>query len=278
MAAYRTILLLSCLGLLSLHAFAEGAPKPDQKLVYKETATSTLHLHTFEPAADAAEPRAAIVFFFGGGWVSGTPSQFYPHCALLAEKGMLAMAAEYRVRERDKTGPEACVEDGQDAIRWVRDHAAELKVDPNRIVAAGGSAGGHVAACTAVLTPEADQPAALVLFNPVLDTTKLGYGKSKFSGNERDFSPVHHIRPKLPPTLIFHGTADTTVPFENAERFTKKMNEAGNTCVLKAFPDKKHGFFNEGRDKDNRSYLETTAAMVAFLEAHGLLKPTPQTH
>lgn len=65
-------------------------------------------------------------------------------------------------------------------------------------------------------------------------------------GEERkdDISPVAHVKPGIPPTIIFHGTADKTVPFENAERFTKLMKEAGNTCELVPFPGKGHGFFN----------------------------------
>ncbi|NIQ76054.1 MAG: prolyl oligopeptidase family serine peptidase, partial [Nitrospinaceae bacterium] len=56
--------------------------------------------------------------------------------------------------------------------------------------------------------------------------------------------PCHHVRPGLPPTLVFHGTADKTVPFENAERFTRLMNESGNICELVPFEGRNHGFFN----------------------------------
>ena len=76
-------------------------------------------------------------------------------------------------------------------------------------------------------------PNALILFNPVLDTTEQGYGAKNFKPDQQTaLSPSHHVRKGLPPTIIFHGTADTTVPFENAERFTRLMTAAGNPCTL----------------------------------------------
>jgi acetyl esterase/lipase len=194
---------------------------------------------------------------------------------------MVAISAEYRVKSRHGTTPFECVADGKSAVRYLRQHADELGIDPDRLVAAGGSAGGHVAACTATI-PGYDEegedisissrPNALVLFNPVVDTTKLGYGANRFDGDPTVLSPVHHVTAGLPPTIIFHGTADTTVPFENVERFSEKMHAAGNDCTLVPFQNKKHGFFNDGRDPDNRSYNETVAQMDAFLRTRGFLE------
>ena len=95
---------------------------------------------------ERSDNRAAMVFFFGGGWNSGSPNQFYPHCSYLASRGMVCMAAEYRVKDRNNTSPREAVMDGKSAIRWVRLHASELGIDPERIAAGGGSAGGNVAA------------------------------------------------------------------------------------------------------------------------------------
>jgi acetyl esterase/lipase len=221
------------------------------------------------------------VFFFGGGWTGGNPRQFFPHCRHLASQGMVAVSAEYRVRSRHGTTPFECVADGKSAVRYMRSHAKELGIDPKRIAAAGGSAGGHVAACTATIQSYdeetenksiASTPNALVLFNPVVDTTELGYGAKRFGDNPTALSPVHHVREGLPPTIIFHGTADTTVPFENVERFCRKMREVGNTCTVIPFEGKKHGFFNYDREEDHRSYNETVAHMDEFLRTHGFIK------
>ena len=130
---------------------ALAAPaQPDQRLLYKTAGEHSLFLHLFEPSRKGrARSRPAIVFFFGGGWNGGSPSQFYPHCRYLADRGMVALAAEYRIKNTHGTPPSACVEDGKSALRWIRSHAPDLGIDPNRIAAGGGSAGGHVAAAVA---------------------------------------------------------------------------------------------------------------------------------
>jgi len=251
---------------------------PDRSLVYKAVEGDDLKLDIFQPTAwKRSDSRPAIVFFFGGGWTGGTPAQFYPHSRQLALRGMVAISAQYRTKGSHGTDPFSCIEDGKSAIRWVRAHAAELGIDPNRIAAGGGSAGGHVAATTGVLKgledPTEDssvssRPRALVLFNPVIDTTEKGYGAEKLGTRQLDASPVHHVRPGLPPTIIFHGTADTTVPFENVKRFQAEMRKAGNECELVPYENESHGFFNYARNFE--AYLDSTSRADAFLKAHGL--------
>jgi len=115
--------------------------QPDKKVVYKTVGDVELELHIFEPANHQASDNApAIVFFFGGGWSGGTPKQFYEQSRFLAEKGMVSISADYRVKSRQKTTPFECVEDGKSAVRWLRSHAKELGINPDQIVAGGGSA------------------------------------------------------------------------------------------------------------------------------------------
>jgi acetyl esterase/lipase len=150
----------------------EGA----RKEVYKRVGSTELALWIFEPAAGPAKNRPAIVFFFGGGWSSGTPAQFEPQCRALAARGMVAITADYRVATRQQAKAADCVADAKSAVRWLRQNAARLGLDPDRIAAGGGSAGGHIAAAT--LVPGFDTegedktvscaPSALVLFNPAL--------------------------------------------------------------------------------------------------------------
>jgi len=253
-------------------------------VVYKTIGEVELKLHIFEPPnRQAKEPVPAIVFFFGGGWVGGTPTQFYHQCDYLASRGMMAISAEYRVRNRHGTTPFECVADGKSAIRWVRANAKRLGVNPDKIAAGGGSAGGHVAACTGVIDGLDDEsenhsissrPNALVLFNPAVDLVQL---VKKRASDERfkrvnEISPLQHITKGLPPCIIFHGTADKTVPFDSVERFTAAMNEAGNACRLVPFEEKGHGFFNYGRDKDNSSFNKTITETDKFLTSLGFLK------
>ena len=262
--------------------------KPDRVLTYKTAGDVTLKLHVFEPAGlKTNEQRPAIVLFFGGGWNSGDARQFYQQARALADQGMVAFSADYRVKSRNQTTPFECVKDAKSAIRWVRAHAAELGVDPNRIVASGGSAGGHLAACTGVIAGSEEagenlkissRPNAMILFNPVVDTTEKGFGAALFKPEQQtELSPCHQVRKGIAPTIVFHGTADKTVPFENAERFAKLMKETGNDCVLVPFEGKGHGFFNGTffRPKgDGADYDLTMKRSVEFLTAHGFLPVT----
>ena len=228
---------------------------------YKTIGDVQMKLWIFSPAAPTNAP--AIVFFFGGGWKSGSPQQFEVQCRHLAARGMVAICADYRVSSRQHVKPVKCLADARSALRWVRAHAAQLGVDPNRIAAGGGSAGGHLAAATAFIS-QFDEPAddkkisatpnALVLFNPALVLAALdGQSNSGFEARvpeERlgtkgaNLSPFHHIASNAPPAIIFHGRADTTVPFSTAEAFAKKMKELGNRCELVGAEGQPHGFFN----------------------------------
>ncbi len=258
--------------------------EPAEKVVFKKVEGTDLRLHVYKPAGwKQGDSRPSIVFFFGGGWVGGTPAQFYPHCEHLAAKGFVAMSAEYRTRKSHGTDPFACVEDGKSAIRWVREHAAQLGVDPARIIAGGGSAGGHVAACTGTVhgfetgnTDISSRPSAMVLFNPVCDTSAKGYGANKLGQRWREISPLHHISHETPPTCIFHGKADTTVPHQNALDFKVAMKKNGKRCDLHTYDDAKHGFFNFGRG-DGSAYRSTVAKMDTFLLSLGYLSKEKQS-
>lgn len=251
-----------------------------KKIPFKTVNGETLSLHLYQPDGWSPEDtRAAIIFFFGGGWVGGTPQQFAPQCEYLARRGMVAITAEYRVRSRHDVHPAECVADAKDAVRWVRQNAIRIGIDNARIAVAGGSAGGHVAASTATVGQQPEEtdsnvsciPNALILYNPVCDTSMIGYGGKRLGLRMRELSPVHNIRPSMPPTLVFHGTADTTVPLENAIRFKRLMDDAGNACELVTYDGAVHGFFNQGR-KDNQ-FEDTTRRVDEFLTSLGYLPP-----
>ena len=300
---FTLCLLLSNIG---LSADAAESPKAGRRQfaermqgarteVYKRIGETNLVVHIFEPVGAAQANRAAIVFFFGGGWTSGSPGQFETQCRHFASRGMLAIAADYRVNSRHGVKPVTCVADAKSCVRWIRSNAARLGINPQRIVAAGGSAGGHLAAATATLPgldePDEDKsvssvPNALVLFNPALvlapmdglDLNGFGtkVGKDRLGIEPSELSPAHHVKAGAPPTIIFHGKADQTVPYNTAEAFTTAMKKAGNRCELIGYEGQAHGFFNFGRS-DGRFYRETLDAADKFLVSLGYLPPRTTT-
>ena len=234
------------LSLATLLAAQQYPPKMEgaRAEVYKKAGDATLNLYIFEPSSEA-DKRPAIVFFFGGAWRNGTPQEFEQQCRYLASRGRVAITADYRVSTRHGTKANNSVRDATSAIRWVRRNAAPLRIDPLRIAAGGGSAGGHLAAAAGAI-PGLDEssedlrmssrPNALVLFNPALVLAPvagigagLGISSPELSGFDlAAISPFHHVKKGAPPTIIFHGKADTTVPFFTAELFAKKMTSRKN--------------------------------------------------
>lgn len=253
--------------------------QPDEIVPYKAIEGGELKLHIFKPAGlQASDQRPAIVFFFGGGWNGGTPKQFYLQSRYLSSRGMVAICAEYRVKKTHGTTPMECVKDGKSAIRWVRSQAAELGVDPDKIAAGGGSAGGHVAAATALVqafdedsdTKISCVPDVLVLYNPVFDNGPEGYGYDRVKDYWQQISPMHNIASGSPPTTIFLGTADRLIPVATAEKYKQQMEAAGCRCDLHLYNGQSHGFFNTGQ-----SLRQTLLETDKFLNSLGFLSGQP---
>ena len=121
-------------------------------------------------------------------------------------------------------------------------------------------------------TEVSSKPVAMVLFNPVCDTSKAGYGNKKVGERWRVISPRHNASKTAPPAVVFHGDADTTVPLENARGFKANLEKAGARCELHVYPGAGHGFFNHGRG-DGSVYGDTVAKMDKFLASLSLLDP-----
>ena len=288
--------LLAVLHTYDAHAEPAGQIKPET-LVFKKTQNAKgqpveLVMQVFKPEGwSAKDKRPAIVFFFGGGWVSGNTSQFFPQCRDLTHRGMVTISAEYRIKSKHGTPPQACVEDGKSAIRYVRQNAAKLGIDPGRIAAGGGSAGGHVAAATGLVkgfeAKDEDKqvssvPDLLVLFNPVIDTSvKTGYGGKRLGDDAERLSPLHQVSKTQPPSIIVHGDKDTTVPIDSVRRFEKRSRQVGASCVLYEFEGAGHGFFNHEtfrKPKPGATYYypRVMEKVEAYLERHGYLTPASQ--
>lgn len=250
------------------------------ELVFKKVDSTALHMVIdYPPDYQPGKSYTTLVFFFGGGWTGGSVAQFEPHARYFASRGLICVRPDYRVKSRQKTTPFESVEDAKSAIRYLRKNAKLLGIDQGRIIASGGSAGGHLAAATALL-PGLDAPTddltigtvpqALVLFNPVIDNGPKGYGYERIGERYPEFSPMHNLNTMAPPTIFFLGTADKLIPVGTAQEYKKKMESLGQRCDLHLYEGQPHGFFNYN-EKDMTYFKDTVLKADAFLQSLGYL-------
>jgi acetyl esterase/lipase len=259
---------------------AQDQKEAVKAFTYKKTKQADLQIHVhYPPDWKKDDKRPAIVFFFGGGWTSGTVNQFEPQASYLASRGMVAARADYRVKSRHDVTPDACVEDAKSAVRWLRQNAAMLGVDPDRIVASGGSAGGHIAACTACtgLDPEGEdlkvssKPNVLLLFNPVLRFDGVPDLMARINKDEKlgkALSPILHLSKDTPPTLLFYGKEDRLL--KQGEEFMEKSKELSHKADIFLAEGVGHGFFNRSPWKE-----KTLVRADEFLESLSYVKGKP---
>ncbi len=253
--------------------------------VYKTAGEAQLEVHVFKPQEEKEgdlRPRPAVAFFYSSGWDSGLLSQFAPHCMYFSHRGAVAFLFDYRVSSRHGSTPRDAMADARSAIRWIRMNAEALGIDPTKVIAAGGAAGAQIALSAAMLEGFDDEgddvtiscsPNALLLFNPILDTTRKGSEAEKFSDKKqaKAASPITHCRKRLPPMMLFHGTLDRVVPYETSRKFVRKMRWRGNDCKLTTYEGCGHGFFNFNVDAG--LYELTLNAADSFLVERGFLAP-----
>ncbi|MEM6553295.1 MAG: alpha/beta hydrolase fold domain-containing protein [Planctomycetota bacterium] len=281
-----TPLFLLVLPLATAQAQPVNQPQLPETALYSKTPQADLNLYFYYPQGHSPDANApAVLFFFGGGWFNGTPNHFRSQAQHLAARGIVAVTADYRTKRRHGTTPFDCLADAITAMRYLRQHADALGLDPNRIGAGGGSAGGHLAIALSTTTapdlipnqPEAlantpFHPDALLLFNPVYDNGPTGYAHNRIGDRYTDFSPAHNLHAGMPPTLVLLGDQDDLIPVATAEKVRDTMTKLGVRSDLIVYPNQKHGFFNR-RENDNTMYQATLQAMDTFLVSLGWLKP-----
>lgn len=255
----------------------------DKQIVYKQIDTVSLMMDIyFPPEGNPSESYPAMVFFFGGGWNGGAVDQFEEHAKYFASRGIVCLLADYRVKTRQKATPFESLKDAKSAVRYIRENAQKYNIDPSKIIASGGSAGGHLAAATAIIEAFDDEnddlsisciPNALVLFNPVIDNGPGGYGFERIGSEYKDFSPLHNISEGAPPTLFMVGTQDHLIPVVTAQYYKTVMETVGSRCDLILYEGKGHGWFNY---RDLEEYKKTVLAADRFLISLGYLSGDPR--
>lgn len=254
------------------------------KATYKIINTDTLNLILrYPPKFKKSKKYPTIIFFFGGGWNGGRVKQFQPQAEYFASRGMISVLADYRVKSRHSTTPYEAVNDAKSAIRYLRQHAKLLHINPKKIVASGGSAGGHLAAACGNL-PRLDEPGedlsisskanALVLFNPVFDNGPDGFQNKRMGERWQEISSAHNITKGAPPTIVFLGTKDHLIPVSVAENYNAKMEAVGSRCDLHLYEGQKHGFFNQ-KKASHEYYNRTVREADLFLTSLKFIKGKP---
>ncbi len=245
--------------------------------VYKKIDNIELDVFVYLPVDyQNGKKRAALAFFHGGGWECGKPEWGNGQCDHFSKLGMVCFSFEYRLTTQHDVTPLESIADAKSAIRWIREHADEYNIDATRIVASGFSAGGHIAACTAMIDkfdePSEDQsisPAANAFMFWVTPVKVFadGWFKQILKGRAKvkECDPDEHVRSGLPPSIIFQGTADNQVPVWSVKQFAKKMEAAGNRCELNIYEGQTHLGWGDNA-KDVYAKMDKFLASLGYFE------------
>jgi acetyl esterase/lipase len=255
--------------------------KPDISYSYAKRDKVNLKLHFFVPKK--SKLKSSVLLFHGGGWAFGSSYSLFKICKSLAKEGILCASADYRLALKHDTKVKDSMLDAADAYKWMVKNSEKLNIKKDQIMVGGGSSGGHLAASLAMIPDEKnetyDNIKAMILFNPALNTSALNaeipeniderrknlwlYVRKLFEGKFEDLSPSNFIRSDLPPSIIFHGEKDKTIPIFLIEDFTKEMKEKGNQVDLLKWKDNGHQFYRW----DKKAYPEVMEKLVSFVKA-----------
>jgi acetyl esterase/lipase len=250
------------------------------------------------------EKRTAVVWIHGGGWTGGSTESFFPHARYFANRGAVGFCIQYRLVKANGNTVADCLADCKSAIRYIREHAKELGIDPDKIIVMGDSAGGHLASCLGTIdgfdNPTDNlkisaKPNAMVLYNPLSDFTQSQFVRIIIGGAALDkkptpesliatkeqtelarkLSPIYNVRKNQLPTLVLHGTDDTVILPEQSVQFTEAMKRAGNKCELILLPKTTHAFVCANYKAPEEVVVSAIREADKFLISLGFLKGEP---
>jgi len=243
--------------------------------VYKHIGDIELEAHIFYPDDfKTTDKRPAHLYFYGGGWAMGMPEWSYNACKKAASEGRVGITFDYRLRHVHGATIQESVSDALAAVAWVRGHSPELGVDQEKILVEGFSAGGHLAACTAMIDNPEDfgvdsefstKPNAVILGSTPYDIR--GRDVYEINYDPASISPIDLIKNGLPPMLLFHGEEDNIVKFSEFQAFIAAMKSTNNEFIYRSFKGAGH-YYNGGGESDSEVRSKMT---TEFLEKHGYL-------
>lgn len=249
-------------------------------VVYRAVNGGTLSLDIYLP--DGAGPHPAVLLVHGGAWHTGDKRRLASLARFLAERGYTGFSIDYRLAPTYQFP--APLEDLRCAVKWIRAHAADYGVDPDRIAALGTSAGAHLAALLGTAPEEVGAcgdpaissrvRAVIALFGPMDLLSAVGTPAERavegFLGASagdapdlwREAPPITWASPADPPFLLIHGRDDRVVPYEESVRMANALRRAGVEVELLVIPGAGHGFINRPETPAARMAV---AAILDFL-------------
>ena len=262
---------------------ARGSASIEKDIVFGKAGKTDLRLDIYKPMETSGK-RMAMIHLHGGGFTAGNKEALADRVAPFVALGYVALPIEYRLAGEAKWP--AQIEDVKAAIRWARANAGRLGVDPERIGVVGYSAGGHLAlfAAGTCNRPEFEgkngtpgvstQLAVCCSYYAVTEVTPRADGAANVllpdGSNEaahRAASPINYVAAGFPPTIIFHGTADVTVPIESSERLFKRLREVKVPVEFHGFEGVPHAF------DSNPEFAKAAAQAVDFFLDRKVLHP-----
>jgi acetyl esterase/lipase len=268
------VLILAALTVGSTWLYLHPRVERVNGVVYGERKGRTLALDVVRPA----KPNGlGIAIMVSGGWKSSSPGSFQTWIAAPLLRRGYTVFAVYHISQPDATVM-AIAEDVNRAIRFIRHHARDYGVDPQRLGVTGGSAGGHLSLMLATrggpgsmdtadpIEHETSAVQAVAIFYPVTDLLNLGNSTENLGDGGppksfvkafgpqstnlavwkvigREMSPIYYVHSNLPPTLIYHGDADTLVPLDQSQRFQAEARKLGCVVELVVHRDGRHGWW-----------------------------------
>lgn len=279
-AALGLIALAGCTPAGLLNGISRVSGDGKTRLAVRGAAYGPLARHKLDvwvPSRAPAGPMPVLVFFYGGGWVSGDRADYGFAGRAFAARGFVTIVADYRLVP-DVRFP-AFLQDGALAVKWARDHVARYGGDPKRISLAGHSAGAYEAMMLALdgryLAAAGVDPATIRAVASLAGPTDF-YPWTETRGRDalgawpdpRETQPISFARGDAPPMLLMHGTADTVVRPYNSERLAAKLKAAGAPATLRLYPGKSHTDLVKSLSPTFRGTTPALADSVAFLLAN----------
>ena len=209
---------------------------------------STLELDLRLERPKSGGPFPVMFFVHGGAWATGSKAHFCHQSFSLAENGIAGVRLEYRWKSHGGVFTNV-MEDVLDSIDFIRQCADDLNIDFSRVGLAGGSAGGHLSAIAAQLTPECICYDGFEGLYDAIDRGNSRFGGGDFTGTTNEekerASALYVLRENPPDTFLYHGTADRTIDVTQSYRFAEAIRKKGACADVLVYEGAEHSFFGK---------------------------------